>query len=212
MKILHIIPSLSRGGAERFVVNLCNILCVREEVFLISLFSNDDDSYLPDLSSKVHYSTLGKKKGVDVSVFLKLSKLLREIQPDVVNTHLNALEYIFPFALRKKYHFFHTVHNEAPIEAGSSLRLALRKRLFSRRFVCPITISRNSQQSFVETYRLENVDRLIFNGASRLAHSTSTDIRRHFLQGKMGSLFVNVARINPQKNQVNLVKAFNLFN
>lgn len=47
MRIIEIIPQLSQGGAERFVVDLCNGLVMKgHEVTLIVLHSLDNVGFL----------------------------------------------------------------------------------------------------------------------------------------------------------------------
>ena len=43
MKILHVVPSLSRGGAEDIIVNLSNHLCLQNEVTIFSFTRYEDD-------------------------------------------------------------------------------------------------------------------------------------------------------------------------
>ena len=45
MKILEIIPQLSQGGAERFVVDLCNELSMRHNVTLVVLHNIDKTGF-----------------------------------------------------------------------------------------------------------------------------------------------------------------------
>ena len=55
MKILEIIPQLSSGGAERFVVDLCNELVKQNDVVLLLFFDlKEFGFYYQDLSPKVH--------------------------------------------------------------------------------------------------------------------------------------------------------------
>ena len=65
MKILEIIPQLSSGGAERFVVDLCNHLVKSNDVVLITYYQTGDAYfYLPELSDSVRHVALIKYVGV----------------------------------------------------------------------------------------------------------------------------------------------------
>ena len=67
MKIFEIIPQLSSGGAERFVVDLCNELSKGHEVTLLVLFPlNKTSFYLSQVSDKVRIETMNKKAGFDL--------------------------------------------------------------------------------------------------------------------------------------------------
>src|SRR5690606_23895542 len=104
-KIVHIIPNLSRGGAERFVVDLCNALSGKSaaEIHLISMYNNPAGTTLrKEVHAKVIYHELSKRPGLDMKFLYRLFQLLRRIEPDVVHTHINTLEYALPYTLRYK--------------------------------------------------------------------------------------------------------------
>jgi len=91
MKIVQLIPCLSRGGAERLVLNLANQLQqLGHEVLVIQL--RPDNAY-PELeapldvklaSSSVYYSIFGKS-AIETKAF---DKLVAEFKPDVIHSHL----------------------------------------------------------------------------------------------------------------------------
>lgn len=212
-KIVHIVPSLSRGGAERFVVDLCNELSKRNEVFLISLSHNTEDSFQNEISENVRLISLGKKPGLDIKVMLKLFNIIKKISPHIVNSHINAFEYLIPSIIFRfiniRCKFFHTIHNEADKEVSSQLIFFIRKRLFSLKLVTPITISKTMSKSFQEVYNLYGYDRQVDNGRPYREFSTikRDEIRERYIVNDQ-QLFVNVARVDGQKNQLNLVRAF----
>jgi hypothetical protein len=58
MKILHIIPNLSIGGAERFVVDLSNEMAKGNEVYICTLFDmikGQNDFFLSELSPDIQF-------------------------------------------------------------------------------------------------------------------------------------------------------------
>ncbi|ERJ57727.1 glycosyltransferase family 4 protein [Sphingobacterium paucimobilis] len=212
-KIMHVIPSLSRGGAERFVVDLCNELAKTNEVYLVSLFDNNKDSFKDEVSENVQVISIGKKSGFDMKTLLRTLRLINNVKPDIVNSHINALEYILFYRLfkvkSKTIKFFHTIHNEANKDVANFLAFFLRKKLFSSKLVIPITISKTMSKSFEEFYDLFGYDIQIDNGRPyRQFDKTKRDAIKAKYKGNGQQLFVNVARIDAQKNQLNLVKAF----
>ena len=67
IKILQIIPSLASGGAERFVVDLCNEL-INQSVEVHLCIVQDPDVkdygfYRAELSNQVHFHSLYQSKG-----------------------------------------------------------------------------------------------------------------------------------------------------
>jgi len=102
MKILQLIPCLSRGGAERLVLNLANQLQQLEhEVLIVQL--RPDNAY-PELqepldvrlaSSSVYYSVLGKST-IDTAEF---DQLVDDFKPDVIHSHLLDSEFVSRFRI-----------------------------------------------------------------------------------------------------------------
>lgn len=210
MRILEIIPQLSQGGAEKFVVDLTNQLSAQHDVLLVVLHSGDETSFFhKDINPQVKVISLKKKSGMDISLFLKLNKLVKTFQPDVIHTHLRSILYIlYAFINNRRKCFIHTVHNDAQMEAGGFLGRMIRNLLF-RFGVVPVTISDNSQQSFREFYNMSS--ELIYNGAAEYSTTgifddTYEEISR-IRTSPSSRLLLNVARISKQKNQLMLVDA-----
>lgn len=214
MKILEIIPSLSSGGAERFVVDLCNKFAeIGHNVILITLFKLDSvvgmDFYLSELSSNVKLVEIGKSFGFDLSLFKKIKEIIDKESPDVVHTHLRALQYILYSVYTKgaNYKYFHTIHNDAKEEAADFFNRKIREVLFKSNKVMPITISDESDRSFELFYGV-NVNRnLIYNGSVKISVNIENANEIQKMRKSGHRCIVNVARLQPQKNQVELVCA-----
>ena len=218
MRIVHIIPSLSRGGAERFVVDLCNELANIKacEIFLISLRDNAvADSFVSEISDRVTYTSFGKKAGFDAKVLLQVTQWIYRIKPDVINTHTSSFEYVnlnvflnFPSGIR----FFHTVHNRAAQECPNRLLKTVRGHHYKTGSVVPITISRDGSATFREYYQLSN-DHLIVNGRPEL-HTTLElpEVRRKYPAYENEYILLNVGRVVEAKNQAMLVRSVQAFN
>jgi hypothetical protein len=89
MKILEIIPQLSSGGGERFVVDLCNELSKEHDVTLMVLHSLDKvDFYLKEVSNNVRVVSMNKRMGLDIGLLFRVYRYIRREKPDVVHTHL----------------------------------------------------------------------------------------------------------------------------
>ena len=96
-RIVHVIPQLGTGGAEKFTVDLCNQMALSHEVHLIVLnsFENGTNNFFKNsISKNVHLYNLKKQTGFKISCVFALFILLYKIRPEVVNTHLNALLYV----------------------------------------------------------------------------------------------------------------------
>lgn len=216
MKILEIIPQLSQGGAERFVIDLCNELAKEHEVALIVLHNVDNHGFFrKELSERVRLISMNKRMGMDWRLFFRLATLIQNEKPDAVHSHLRGIVYTFlSYLFPSKIKFIHTVHNDAKMEAGGGISKWCRKLAFGLKRVHPVTISEESQRSFEEFYHLPST--LIYNG--RPEYNFNTDISavqqelENIKTNKQAKIIVNIARIQPQKNQLPLAKAIDNLN
>ena len=216
MKVLEIIPQLSQGGAERFVIDLCNELSKEHEVILVVLHNVDNHGFFQkELSERIRLISMNKRMGMDWKLFFRLAKLIRKENPDVVHTHLRGIVYSFLAYIRpSRIKFIHTVHNDAKIEAGNGVSKWCSKLAFGLKRVHPVTISEESQRSFEKFYRLPST--LIYNGRPEYNFNTDISAVRQELEriktNKQAKIIVNIARIQPQKNQLSLAKAVDNLN
>lgn len=215
-KIAHIIGVLGRGGAERFVVDLCNELAEdgQKEVYLISLCDNDPaTSFVNEISAKVNYMCFFKEPGFSMSVLLALSSWLQEEKMDIIHSHLNALEYLMFYRLRKtNTRFFHTIHSTAEAECPGFFLKLFRKTLYKRQLIIPIVVSYEGSNSFRKYYGLQN-ELVIENGRPYLTLTKEyPKLLAKYKDHQTGLLLIHVGRIIKVKNQQLLIKAVQRFN
>lgn len=206
--------SLVSGGAERFVVDLCNALAGNgDEVHLLATNEGrkeDHEFYLPDLSSKVKYVNLGARSGHRPRALIGIAHYIRIIKPDVVHAHSDLVQILLPALLFRKPKYFHTLHNVADFFLTCRCWKPVFKAFYSGR-VHPVTISRTCSDSFRKLYGLSS-DTMIENGRCRPSCSeqlgaVSSQLKR-FKDGE--PLFIHVARYAYQKNQGVLFQAFSM--
>lgn len=205
MKIIEYIPQLGSGGGERFTVDLCNELSKHHEVILCLSYSLEKYGfYKHEVSPRVRIISFDKKNGFDGTLPFKLLKLIRKECPDVVHTHLMAIVYTALSALlMRKTRFFHTVHNTAEVETDGRVGEKIRRFLFSKRLVTPVTISQDSHRSFREFYNMDAT--LINNGRDIPANlEVSDEVKKEFKQYRRTTetrVIVQLAHIGHQKRQ-----------
>lgn len=211
MKIVHIIPRLVSGGAERFVISLCNRQAENNEVCLLVLFPVDEQHFCRQLlSDKVRLISLHKKSGLSLNACKSANQWIRKIAPDVVHSHIFAFNYILlPALTYRKPLYIHTVHNDACKEAPTKLLRSLRYLFFHTRLIKPVCISNASLKSFEAYYGMSAP--MIWNGCEQLEITNDQQEVRtaldKFRQGVSGKIIVNVAHLRPQKNQLSLAEA-----
>lgn len=212
MKILQIIPSLHGGGAEKFVIDLSNELSKENEVTICSFHNVTDDMFMAKaLESKIRVITLDKKVGLSPSIFFKVYKLIKDENPDIVNTHLRAFFYSSLAVMFSGKKFFHTVHNLAHKESKNIKRIVY--KIFFKFFnAIPIAISQEVLKSIQNVYG-SNFDLLIENGVKKPEISNNYDAVRQIVNSyKINDetkVFINIGRMSPQKNQKMLIEVFN---
>lgn len=210
MKIFEIIPQLSSGGAERFTIDLCNELSTKHEVTLVVLHSVEKFGFYADeLASNVRLVSMDKRMGFDMSLLFRLWRLIKKEKPDVVHTHLNGIIYIsLSAAINRRVVYCHTIHNTADKESNSFVCRVVRRLLFKTRLSTPITISEESQRSFLDYYGIDAP--LIDNGRNvpadfALSASVVDEFKKYRRTDKTRVL-VCLARMYPVKRHTLLAK------
>lgn len=95
LRVLHLITDLTRGGAERFLLDLAHAVKDRSDVeFLICPLSDDDrwGKLTEDLAiEQIHYSPFSFRGPNDYSTY---KKILDEFKPHVIHTHRFLAEFL----------------------------------------------------------------------------------------------------------------------
>lgn len=212
IKVAHIVPMISPGGAERVAVHIVRGLDrQRYEPVVISYTRRLDcdlDRLLDEAGIEVRY--LGKHPGFDYRMYYKLPPVLQEYQPDIVHTHLHVLRYALPFLLwHKDLPVLHTVHNLAEREIERGMRWTQRYALNHR--VMPVAVATEVALSLERLYGVKRC-RVIANGIPTQSYANPQTSRKQWRAregfGRDQILFVCVARFAPQKNHELLLKAF----
>lgn len=207
MKIIELIPKLQTGGAEKFVVNLSNELSnMGNDCTLVTLFDLDENDLLAQhISDLVKKYSLGKQIGFDLKCMLRMYKYIKKENPDVVHAHVGAITYlILPAILYRRCRYYATIHADAKYESGSYIHQIIRRILFRIRMVHPITISKESEKSFQQFYKING--HIICNGTPTYVDNSKRDYTQY--RKDVDFLFVHVARLQSVKNQLILVRAF----
>jgi glycosyltransferase involved in cell wall biosynthesis len=195
------------AGAENVAVSLAlGLDRSRFETAVVSLFDPFPHGLEPVLERRgIRTWHLGKRRGFDPRMWLRLARVFREFRPDVVHTHSYLLRYVFPV---RRGAVVHTVHNVARKDSDALGRAI--NRLAFRCGVLPVAVGTEVARSFRETYGFETAA-TIPNGI---------DAKRYFLPAARRGwrqahgfaddevLIVSAARLEPQKDPLGLIRAF----
>jgi len=114
MKIIHIIPNLKRGGAERICIDICNELQRQGHDVLLILFSpeNEYSEITNQLNIKVIPSSFTpsilKSNLVEIK---ELEKAVADFKPDVIHSHLYEADLVAYQLKAKNIKFFSHIHS-----------------------------------------------------------------------------------------------------
>jgi hypothetical protein len=137
IRVLEVLASLKRAGAERMVVSLVSRLDPsRFETGVVSLFDTLPDGLEPALAEAgVQTWHLGKHPGLDLRMVPRLFGVMRAFRPTVIHTHSYVLRYTLPAGMAAGAGaMVHTVHNLASKEGDRFGRL-IHRTVFGRRVV-----------------------------------------------------------------------------
>ncbi|HET8573178.1 MAG TPA: glycosyltransferase [Edaphocola sp.] len=213
MKILQIIPTISGGGAERFVVDLSNELAKTHSVSLLTLYNpREEDIFRKDLSGKVVSFSLNKQPGLDKTIAFRLFRIIKKIKPDIIHNHLRSINYLLPvLPFLGKIPVVHTIHNDAFRECPNARMRRARQFFFNSGKMVPVAISDESYHSFMMAYK-NSAAALIKNGRSFPKPSSGIQQVKEELTGYKRNddtkVFLHIGRMEPQKNQLMLAEAF----
>ena len=210
MKILQIISSLGKGGAERLVVDLCNKFSENDDIEIILCVYNEDNSapnFKNEIIDKVKYVNLNKKKYSNLLFQFKIFNFLIKEKPDIINSHLSGtvMFLYLPILFLKSVKFFHTIHNLAEEELPSKFLRQIRKIIYSTNKLIPISISNTTQLSHTKIYGIDS--KIIYNGVKRNDKTHEFELVKKeissYKKNNETKVFLSVGRINSRDDQKN---------
>lgn len=216
-KILHILPRIRKGGAERLCLDICNQLQKSEGVQVRLITFSAENEY-PLLTKNLDWHVI--PASVQLSVFHKnryhvdaLQKAIEDFAPDVIHTHLFEAEIVSRSCYYPQARWFSHCHDNMKQFRNFGLKTLCNKELLTnqyekhymmQRYRCNggntfIAISKNTEEYFkasvqeLQVVLMHNaIDYTKFN--AQVANCTSGVLR-----------LVNVGSYTPNKNQAFLV-------
>lgn len=202
MKILFYIGNLRKGGAERVVVTLSNNLVKSNDVTIIT---TTDEKVEYELDKNVNIFNLkdfkGNKNSLSKNIIYlkKLSKYIRKINPDIILGFLPEPSYrlllLKPFI---KTPVIISDRNDPKIEYASFKSKIIMKWLYHR------------ADGFVfQTSEAQNYfSKKIQSKSTVIANPVDDKFFNVNYCGEKSKEFINVGRLNKQKNQILLIESF----
>lgn len=218
MKIIHIIPNLKKGGAERLVLDICNELQKREGV-VVKLITFTSDNEYEFLSKNIDWTVV--KASVQLSILSKnliqvneLQNVFDNFKPDFIHTHLYEADLIARSCYYPKAKWF--FHCHSPLKIFQKNQKDLKKNIiykFERNYLFNrikenggtsfITISKNTQNYFKD--KVKNYDLSLLPNAINCDSFESLEPKK--LNAKLHLL--NIGSLTKVKNHFFLIKVAN---
>lgn len=207
MRVLQLIDSLRPGGAEKMAVNIANALlpyvegsylcCTRQEGLLKE-----------QLKSGVDYIFLNKKSSLDPKAIWKLRKYIKENKIDVVHAHSTSyfLAALIKLSGGKFKLIWHDHYGEGDFLEKRDFKVL---KQFSRVFNGIISVNTALKNWALQYLLCKNVIEL----KNFIPHQIKTSKSNLKLKGSNTDFkIICVANLRPQKDHLNLIKAYELIN
>ena len=219
MKILHIITSLLDGGAEGVLYRLCTNDTTNEHMVISLRGKGKYGELLTNQGVKVLTLNM-KPKEFSIFAFVKLIKILKNENADIIQTWLYHADFFGGIAARlagKKNLIWNIRHSDFNKKYTKTSLIILIKILSKLSYFLPkkiISCSKNSiklhtnigYQSNKMNYVPNGYDLQMFkpNPKKKLLIKNKFNIKNRF------TLLGNIARFHPQKDHVNLLRALSI--
>ena len=203
VKIAICVPTTSLGGAETMAAQLAKAL--NKDLFDVSFITNHSlsktrvlDIVTSDSNIKIY--SLNEDAGMSLRARKKMMRILKQIKPDVIHTHLHSYPYVMIYAIKHHIPIIHTMHN-MPIFESKKLGRIILKFLFKHKFAIPVGISNIISEQIKGLYHVPSYT--IYNPVDVSKFDIKKDKQKQFT-------FITIGRMSEQKNQQLLLKSFRI--
>ncbi len=203
MKIAILMPVFITGGAEIMAKRLAAHLDKKEfDVEVISIYppqNNDLEESIRKEGIPLHF--VGKEKGNELTAVIQLGKLLSEIKPDVIHSHLRSTFYALPWAAIHRVPLLHTIHNQPEKEFTPKLRkiLDISHKLGILNFAA---ISKTNQELVSKYYNIP------LDCVPWVNNPVETELYyRNLERNDQDVVYINLGRFQRTKNQAMAIHA-----
>ena len=220
MKILHIIPTLCKGGAERLVIDIVNELSRRKDISIrLVVLHNVVDYDISAIKDLIHHIPAKLQLSLLRKIKFKIDTLqqfLEDFQPDIIHTHLFEAEIVSRSCLFPKAKWYSHVHDNMSQLANFRFSSILSKDKFLRLFEKKYLLKRykiNCGSQFVAiSNHTESYIKSVQNKFPVILQHNAINFCRfirpenHFKSKNDFIKIINIGSFVPKKNQSFLVE------
>ena len=212
MKVLHIIPSLKAGGAEKLLSDL--LVSMKNQGIGVELFILDGDEarFLKPLQNcHIPVTVSGIKRVYALRQIREIWAVTRKQKPDIVHTHLFPAQLWSAFSLRSiDIPLITTEHSTYNRRRKHPLCKSLDRRMYRRyeRIVCNSRATKEAVEEWLPELSLKTV--LIYNGIMPDVYAKAEPYpKRAFIPGNLDHIRIiaKVSRFTQAKDHATVVRA-----
>ncbi len=220
MKVVHIITTLGDGGAEHSLFKVCKYDNLNEHTVIALKATGKYFSSLKKLGVKVY--CVNMKNIFSILKFFNLVKIIKSLKPDVVQTWLVHGDFIGGIAARLagitnivwNVRYSNVDIGSAKLSTVFIIRILVKLSYFLPKSI--IVVSKRAKKTFSNLGYCKKKLHLISNGYDlsmlKLNKTKELYLRKKFKIKKNSALIGKVARFDPRKDHMNLLKAVSLIN
>ena len=198
-RVIQLIDSLHIGGAEKVAVTLANTLAETMPSYIA--VTRAEGPLKSQLSNKVNFSYLEKKRSLDLQTVFKFRKYLKTQQIDIIHAH--GTSFFFATLIKIVYPKIGVIwHDHNGNRKNTSFVKRIILQLCSFFFCAIITVNKELEiwaKKYLHTKNICQINNFIKNTEGLAPAKT--------LKGENGKRIVCVANLRKEKNHFNLVAA-----
>ena len=223
LRILHIIPSLNKGGAERITLDICRSLANREDCEVLLVLMRDDISY--EIPTNLNYQITSSR--VKLSVWKKnkfklkdFEKIIAEFNPHIIHSHLFEAEVLSRARIKKDIVYISHIHDNITQYNKLKCKKPIKRKISDNyERIWLFKRYKKTDNQFISissdtTHFLQNVlpfslKNNIFSLANAIDYKSFENIESKAIGSELIRL-ISVGSLVPKKNQRLLVEIANL--
>ncbi len=212
--IAHVIYRLDVGGLENGVVNLINHMDISRYRHVIICATEATDFVHRIERRDVKVYSLNKSDGNDFKAQVKLWTLLRKLKPEIVHTrNMGTIEYVIPALLAGVKRRVHGEHGRNMLDIdGRNRKYKILRRFYALFINQFIAMSKDLEKWLSDEVGISQKKiTQLYNGVDLDKFSASaTNKRSEFGLDERDFLIGTVGRLQGEKDQSTLIRAFSL--
>lgn len=224
LKILHIIPNLVKGGAQRIAIDICIELSKRPNCDVILLYFDGPNEF-EFLTNEIRVQKIKISFNLSISSKHKINitefeQLLDQFNPNIIHSHLYLAELVSRENIRKGIRYithchdnirqFQKFNSSVLYKKLNLIEYMERRRLFKKYKHCNNTFLAISENGLLFLKKnlpdSSNQKIILLHNAINIQHFL---IKKDFEKPLMKLNLINVGNLIPKKNQVFLVSMVN---